>query len=293
MSTLRPQVSVGYSLIFTFLLGGLEVKKEIPQTIISVVAEYVSTVESHAKLDSLFIYANAPLDAPLGSKLAKSTEWLMRINKECDYPLSVLGKILERYMEAELPDNPEYEWDIRDVKFVNDVKRLLAKYGFKYTIGGFISDGASIPSLSLHEAIKQRDFPTIEMEFTRAIENIYNSPREAVSAASNILESIFKVYIADEGLELPAKQDLQSVWKIVRESLGLNTKSVEDEDLRKILSGLYSITEGIGTLRTHASSAHGAGRKIYNLKSRHARLAINAAHTLTMFILESWNEKNM
>ncbi|WP_268594539.1 abortive infection family protein, partial [Escherichia coli] len=44
-------------------------------------------------------------------------------------------------------------------------------------------------------------------------------------------------------------------------------------------------------LRTHASSAHGAGRKIYNLKPRHARLAINSAHTLTMFILESWDDR--
>ena len=46
--------------------------------------------------------------------------------------------------------------------------------------------------------------------------------------------------------------------------------------------------EGIGALRTHASSAHGAGKKIYNLQPRHARLAIHAAHTVALFILESW-----
>lgn len=89
----------------------------------------------------------------------------------------------------------------------------------------------------------------------------------------------------------PTKQDLQGLWKTVRDSLGLDTKIIEDEDLKRILSGLYSITDGIGALRTHASSAHGAGRKIYRLQPRHARLAINAAHTLTMFILESWDEK--
>ena len=143
----------------------------------------------------------------------------------------------------------------------------------------------------MKEAIQKRNTPAVEMEFARALENLHTDPREAVSAACNILESTFKIYIADESLPIPAKQDLQGLWKTVREHLGLDTKAVEDEDLKRILSGLYSLTDGIGSLRTHASSAHGAGRKIYNLKPRHARLAINAAHTLTMFILESWDEK--
>ncbi|MFW1737606.1 abortive infection family protein, partial [Acinetobacter sp. ULE_I080] len=43
-------------------------------------------------------------------------------------------------------------------------------------------------------------------------------------------------------------------------------------------------------LRTHSSSAHGAGVKQYNLKPRHARLAIHAAHTIGLYILESWKE---
>lgn len=50
-------------------------------------------------------------------------------------------------------------------------------------------------------------------------------------------------------------------------------------------------SEGIGALRTHASSAHGAGKKQYKLEARHARLAIHAAHTVTLFVLESWAKR--
>lgn len=167
----------------------------------------------------------------------------------------------------------------------------LNRYGLEYHSGGFISSGSSPTSLSLKEAIKNRNFPAVELEFNRAFENIVNDPREAVSAACNILESTFKIYIADEKLSCPAKQDLQGLWKVVRESLGLDTNAVEDNGLKRILSGLYSLTDGIGALRTHASSAHGQGRNAYKLQPRHARLAINAAHTLTMFILESWDNK--
>jgi hypothetical protein len=91
---------------------------------------------------------------------------------------------------------------------------------------------------------------------------------------------------------IPGKQDLKAVWMLVRKHLGFDPGIVEDQDLQQILTGLISITEGIGALRTHASSAHGAGKKSYRLESRHARLAIHSSHTVALFILESWRKKN-
>ncbi len=55
---------------------------------------------------------------------------------------------------------------------------------------------------------------------------------------------------------------------------------------------LSRLVDGIGALRTHASSAHGAGKKQYKLEPRHARLAIHSAHTVTLFILESWARRS-
>jgi hypothetical protein len=167
----------------------------------------------------------------------------------------------------------------------------LSRCNLVYIKGGIISDGTSASSRSLSEFIKGRDIPSIEAEFNRALENVNSEPREAVSAACNILESIFKVYIADEGLPKPLKQDLQNVWKVVRGDLGFDTKLVQDNDLKRVLSGILSIVDGIGAFRTHASSAHGEGRKLYKLKPRHARLAINSAHTIALFVLETWDEK--
>lgn len=149
----------------------------------------------------------------------------------------------------------------------------------------------SSPSKSLHNLIKDRDIPSIDAEFVRALENVNSNPRDAVSASCNILEAIFKVYISDEGLPQPKKQDLQNVWKVVRADLGFETKRVEDDDLKKILSGILSVVDGIGAFRTHASSAHGQGRTSYIIKPRHARLAVHSAHTLALFVMETWDEK--
>lgn len=109
-------------------MGG-HMEKQIPQPIISVVAEYISDKETHATLDSLFAYADAPGEPPDGSKAAKSLAWLRRINKESDKPLQILGKLLEGYMEAELKPNPYYDWDKASAIFVDKVNTLLGKYG--------------------------------------------------------------------------------------------------------------------------------------------------------------------
>ncbi|MNY64113.1 hypothetical protein D3C86_2011740 [compost metagenome] len=44
-------------------------------------------------------------------------------------------------------------------------------------------------------------------------------------------------------------------------------------------------------MRTHAGSAHSEGRKGYKLEPRHARLAVNAAHTVATFVMETWEKK--
>ncbi len=271
-------------------------KKEIPAPVIAVLAEHLPNIESHAGLNNLFLQAGAPGDPPEGSKAIKTQAWLRRINKESDYPLSVLGKLIECYME--IPEQDEEDTVFFGESFSKPKKLLkdkltsiLGRCNLKYISGGHISDGSSAPSKSLQEQIAGRNIPAIETEFDRALSNVNSDPREAVSAACNILESMFKVYITDEGLDMPQKQDLQNLWKVVRSHLGFDPASIEDDDLKKILTGILSVVDGVGALRTHASSAHGQGRKIYNIKPRHARLAIHSAHTIALFVLETWDEK--
>jgi hypothetical protein len=271
-------------------------RKEIPAPVIAVLADNLPNLETHAGLDNLFLHADAPGDPPEGSKPVKTQAWLRRINKESENPLLILGKLIECYIE--IPDQDKTDvlsFDSQTENPKNEFKKklisTLEKCNLQYIPGGLISDGRSAPSKSLSDLIKGRDIPSIEAEFNRALENVNSEPREAVSAACNILESIFKVYITDEGLSTPQKQDLQGVWKVVKADLGFDPNRLEDDDLKKILSGIFSIVDGIGAFRTHASSAHGQGRRLYNLEPRHARLAIHSAHTLALFVFETWDKK--
>ena len=260
----------------------------IPAPLIAVVSEVVSKTETHASLDSLFMYAGAPGDPPDGSKHVKSLEWLRNVNKN-DFvdPLAILGKIIEGYMEY-VPNT--WNTEQQDENKLR-IEEALAKCQLRYIQGGIVSTSTASPSRSLQDIIKKYDIKSIDYEFDRALKSIETNPRDGISAACNILEAICKVYIEDEGLEMPSRLDLLPVWVVVRKNLGFNPQNIEDRDLKEILSGMFSTVNGIASLRSHASSAHSPGRKNYNIEPRHARLAIHSAHTIATFIMETWEKK--
>lgn len=268
----------------------------LPSHLISVLSEELSAAETHATMDSLFMYANAPGDPPEGSKLTKAQAWLRRINthESCE-PLEVVGYLIEGYMEPPLKKLAPWDDDPSlsepQSERIARITGALARASLQYIPGAKISHISGSASRSLKEIISQLDHTSIDQEFDRALRNVEISPREAVSAACNLLESIFKTYIDEENLSLPKKLDLQPIWKVVRDDLGFDPGVIEDRDLKEILSGIFATVNGIGALRTHASSAHGAGKQTYNLRPRHARLAVHAAHTLATYVLESWQEK--
>jgi Abortive infection C-terminus len=170
----------------------------------------------------------------------------------------------------------------------------FAKEGLGYSRGGYIH-GANLigPSKSLRERLESNGMRTVETEFKRAYDSIESDPPQAVTAACSILEALCKNYLEIEKEEGPNKQVLGSLFPQVMTHLGLSPKDIVDDDLKQILSGIYSIATGVAALRTHAGSAHGrSDKKSYKMGPRHARLAVHSAHTLTMFILETWEARN-
>lgn len=267
-------------------------RNKIPALVIDVVANEVSSSETHDSLESLFRAAGAPGDPPQTNKRVKALEWLRRANRvESVEPLRVLGEVLEAYMEADPdPFTAEGEWCLDRQE---RLRQALSSSGLEYVRGGFVVPvSAGLSSRSLEPLIRGKRITALEEEFDRALRSVETSPREAVSAACNILESTCKVYIEEERLEPPRKQDLGAVWSVVRKNLGLNPKTQEDRDIQEILGAIGGLVSGIGALRTHGSSAHGSGYRRYRLEPRHARLAVNAAHTLTMFIWETWQKRS-
>lgn len=261
--------------------NGPKLTRMIPIPVIATVADVLDFFLTRTQLNVLFETAGAPGDPPAGNKIEMMRAWLRRVNNSVEDPLSVLGKILQEFMEVD-------EWASTQPEARERIRSVLQREGLSYVRGGHVvRSGVVTLSRSLQEIIQAHDLAAMQTEFERILNNVESDPGAAVTASCALLESLFQTYISEKGLEMPSDQSIRPLWNAVRRHLNLDPSAVQDEDLRKIVSGLGSIVDGIAALRTHRGSAHGHSQQEHNLGSRHARLTAQAAFTLAIFIFEA------
>ncbi|QFT45786.1 hypothetical protein FIU97_04280 [Roseivivax sp. THAF40] len=115
---------------------------------------------------------------------------------------------------------------------------------------------------------KEWTLDTVEREFQRAFDSVEKDPEASVTAACSMLEGVCKSIIATREIERPKRMDIKSLYLSVREPLGLApdksiSQSEIEGDVRAILSALSNLAQGIGSLRTHAGTAHGRERGVF------------------------------
>jgi hypothetical protein len=256
--------------------------------VMAVVSDVIGSRYTHAQIDNLMESAGIePETPPSGNRQVKTRTWLQCANQGSADALSILGKVLIEMMEVP-SSNPSWDVDVYEPQRER-IRKALSEYGLSYAKGGYITKiGATAVSKTLEDIIQARDLSGLQTEFDRIRENEESDPASAVTASCALLESLFKTYIEEENLQMPAEQSIRPLWRVIRADLKLDPAATQDDDLKTILSGLAAIVEGTGSLRTHKGSAHGRGKTSYKLKPRHARLAAHAAFTLASYVLEAW-----
>lgn len=263
--------------------------KEFPRPLAAVIGEVIGGYYfHHQSLESLFYEAGASGDVPAGNCVQKVTDWLVREGKrDPSKALDILGKVIEDLMDGDSTRN-SHDKEADKLRVTN----ALARYGLSYGFNGRVFGAAvTTPSKSLGDKLRDLSIAGIEEEFDRAHRFVDSDPPGAVTAASAIVEALCKTYIQENQLPLPTKQTIKHLWVVVAKDLKLSPEDVSDDDLKRILTGLSSIVDGIGAYRTHAGSAHGHGVKTHRVAPRHARLTVHAAHTLCLFVIETWQAR--
>ncbi len=150
---------------------------------------------------------------------------------------------------------------------------------------------------ALSAALAPIDFDTVTRDLERALENADKDPEDAVTSACAVVESVCRSILVELGVPLPAKRDVQTLFKEVRGHLSLDpggafAKEIAD-DVRLTLSGVIQCVQGIGNLRTHGGDAHGRERGFgRHVDARIARLAIHTASATALFLIETWQMRH-
>ncbi|MEJ6396998.1 abortive infection family protein [Yoonia sp. 208BN28-4] len=190
------------------------------------------------------------------------------------------------------------EWSTTDPEYVAALQSSAAIED--ETIRLMIAEIAGLPSHSsmphLRQLSEEWTLDSLDREITRAIESLDKDPEAALTAACAMLESVCRSILVKRPPGLPKKMDIKSLYYAVREPLGLSpSKEIGDTeieaDVRAILSGISNTVSGIGALRTHAGTAHGREKGFRRIDPRIARLAVNSASSISIFLVETWEKR--
>jgi hypothetical protein len=157
-------------------------------------------------------------------------------------------------------------------------------------------DTAGIAVTTFTTKVRVLDFDTVELDIARALANAKAHAEDAVTAACSLLESVCRSILIELELPLPAKKDIDGLVRAVQDALNLSPGRTDlpaeiEQDVRQVLGGLTSVAKGIGALRTHAGDAHGRERGFRRIDARIAGLAITAASSLALFLIETWEQQ--
>lgn len=111
-------------------------------------------------------------------------------------------------------------------------------------------------------------------------------PSLAIGSAKEFVESICRGILVARGAPPRGSETLPQLVKATREALNLSVSPQTSETLKQTLSGLSSITQGVAELRGQLGSGHGHAPDAQQPPIQVARLAVNTAIALGVFLYE-------
>ncbi len=184
-----------------------------------------------------------------------------------------------------------------------EVRRLLRRDGVRLDAEGSISaEELELPDPGPFDAAALPDFSRVRdpevlrehaIRMQRALGN--RDPADALLAAREMLESVFKLVLEDYERGYPTNASLGQLYGLVAEELELKAAAIEGDAeaskaARKVLQGLASVADGMGELRTKVGRGHGRTKRS-PARQRHAELGTSATAALALFVLDSWHER--
>lgn len=258
----------------------------------------IGIYRSGSKIEQFFLDCGLDMQIGSSSRVPATTEFLRKIARQPDGKGNTdITRIIEKVSDPrEYFSEPDKATAVRE-----HLNQVLAADGLAVVVFNGkatiterqASNGIIEPFIN---KVTTLDFNTVETEIARALGSLDNDPEDAVTAACALVEAVCRSILVELKLPFPSKKDIYNLSREIQEPLGLSPgrsnfpKEIED-DIRQTLSGLISVVKGIGALRTHGGDAHGREKGFRRIDARIARLAVNAASSFSLFIIETWERK--
>src|ERR1035437_292129 len=148
---------------------------------------------------------------------------------------------------------------------------------------------------SLHKTALILSSTWMYQEINRIEASIDNDPALAIGTAKELIDTCCKHIAERLHLNLPANPDMPVLVKAVLKELKLVPEGISEEAkgydiIKRTLSNLTHVTQGLAELRNLYGSGHGRSSKHRGLQPRHARLAVATAAAFAEFVVETYRK---
>ncbi len=156
-----------------------------------------------------------------------------------------------------------------------------------------IAGGPNLVPLKKHAEVLNANH--LKEQICRLEASVETDPSLAIGTAKELIETCCKTILAERGKPVLGTPDVSSLTKEALKELKLVPDEVSDgargaDVIKRLLSNLGTIGNGLAELRGLYGTGHGKHGSASGLSTRHAKLAVGAAATLTVFLFETHKE---
>ena len=146
-------------------------------------------------------------------------------------------------------------------------------------------------------ALSAVDAGYVQQQLERMEDNISRDPALAIGTAKEFVETCCRTILNERDVEVPAGASLQELVKKTSRKLEITPADVQEQKraagtIRRILGSLGAVVQGVAELRNSYGTGHGREAGHRGLGFRHAKLAVGAASTLGVFLIETHRERD-
>ncbi len=156
---------------------------------------------------------------------------------------------------------------------------------------------ATVPGMTHARAtLAVADPGYVAQQITRMEAAVTNDPGLAIGTAKELVETCCKTILRECGVDFPKAAEIPQLVKLAVSTLALTPDDIPEkargrDSIKLLLSNLATIVKALAELRNLYGTGHGQGAGAKGLGPRHAKLAVGAASTLAVFLVETHQER--
>jgi hypothetical protein len=178
-------------------------------------------------------------------------------------------------------------WPFIQRKFARYAERrefIWAEFG---PLLAFLEKGEAPAVAAINAELLDFSEGGVHYTWRKALERMTSDPEGAITLARSLLESVLKHILDERKAAYNDKADLPELYRLVAKELNLAPDQHTEDNFKRILGGITSVVNELGSLRNRLGDAHGKGKGGVRPAPRHAELAVNLAGSIALFLVET------